>query len=73
MNDAKHNGLPVAGYRPQNQFAVDLVNRNSQSSASANGRRDRTRCCERAGLRQSKASVHEHGLKSSSLRETGWL
>lgn len=28
MSDAKHNGLPVSGYRPQNQMAVDLVNRN---------------------------------------------
>lgn len=27
----EHNGLPVAGYRPQNQNAVDLVNENKQA------------------------------------------
>lgn len=26
-----HKGLPVAGYRPQNQAAVDAVNANKQS------------------------------------------
>lgn len=28
MSDAKHKGLPVAGYREQHSAAVDLVNRN---------------------------------------------
>jgi hypothetical protein len=28
--DAKHSGLPVAGYKPQNQAAVDAVNANKQ-------------------------------------------
>ena len=28
MSELKHTGLPVAGYRPQGQLAVDLVNRN---------------------------------------------
>lgn len=26
MTDTKHDGLPVSGYRPQSQEAVDLVN-----------------------------------------------
>jgi hypothetical protein len=28
--DAKHEGLPVAGYKPQNNIAVDLVNQNKR-------------------------------------------
>lgn len=28
MTDPKHEGLPVAGYQPQNGAAVELVNRN---------------------------------------------
>ncbi len=28
VNLTKHDGLPVAGYRPQNQRNVDLVNEN---------------------------------------------
>lgn len=27
-DEAKHDGLPVSGYRPQNQRNVDLVNEN---------------------------------------------
>lgn len=28
MTEPKHNGLPVAGYKPQNEEAVKLVNEN---------------------------------------------
>lgn len=28
MSEPKHDGLPVAGYKPQNGEAVELVNRN---------------------------------------------
>lgn len=28
MNEQKHTGLPVAGYRPQTNEAVDMVNQN---------------------------------------------
>lgn len=28
MTDAKHNGLPVAGYQPQSEMNVSLVNGN---------------------------------------------
>lgn len=28
MDDQKHAGLPVAGYKPQSTTAVDLVNEN---------------------------------------------
>lgn len=28
MSDQKHEGLPVAGYKPQSSTAVDLVNQN---------------------------------------------
>ncbi len=31
MEDAKHDGLPVAGYKPQSPMAVELVNANKQA------------------------------------------
>ncbi len=34
MTDPKHEGLPVAGYKPQNGEAVELVNRNKLAEES---------------------------------------
>lgn len=31
MSDPKHEGLPVAGYKPQSAMAVELVNANKQA------------------------------------------
>ncbi len=34
-DEKKHEGLPVAGYKPQNSRAVDAVNRNKELEESA--------------------------------------